>query len=129
MKIKVRQGIIHVNSVSMIQNTDEVICVSIDTKQKYPEYCGGGASSEGEQSIYLGASERTLRIEDPDAGLTEIEINDLGDSGFEWIGLAESGRYNVYFVLVRRNDNHEEEWGELDWWDTKEQDDEQRESD
>lgn len=107
--LKVRQGIIHVNSVSVLQKTDEVICLSADCRQKYPEYWGGD-----ERSIYLGAKEGRTRVDDPNAGLTEIMVEGLEG---RWQTVCETGRYEALIVLVKVHDNPEAEWGEDDWVD------------
>jgi hypothetical protein len=123
MKIRVRQGIIHVNSVSVMQKTDEVICLYVDTRQKWPELSAQGSGpEESEHSIYLDANERTLHVMDREAGAGPTEVLVEGLPEGHWTPVVQAGRYTVMFVLFKQGKAPEEEWGEDDWWDTKEED-------
>ncbi len=121
-KINVEQGVIHVNNVAVLQATPEVILLSIDCKQKYPEIIstGSGTNDDGTatSSILIGISERTLRADlnvlqnANDLNLTEVKI-EHGDTYM--LLLAEAGRYSITFALIKVS----EEFEGLCWWDSK----------
>lgn len=113
-KIKVKQGIIHINSIVVLQCTDEVIWLSADCKQKYPEitlYSGHG--------VMVGANNHTLHVDDKNLDLTEISISNLSD---EWAVIAEAGRYTCSIVFVKFHDrfkSHNDPFEHLHWDDDK----------
>lgn len=78
MKITVKQGIIYINSVSVMQKTDTCVALLIDTKQKYP--CSGGVGSSSNEDgldFHIDADEETLRIEDPNLPSSIIRVEGL----------------------------------------------------
>ena len=93
MKIVVKQGIIHINSVSVLQASDTGIYLSADCKQKYPELL-----CLSDRSVMIGANERTLNVHDRSFSPTEIIVEDLEG---KWCMVCEIGRYSVEILLVK----------------------------
>jgi len=122
-KINVTQGVIHVNSVMVRQATSEVILFTIDCKQKYPDIVSmaSGRNKKHTQSIYIGASEHTLGVDQnvlEDAAsleLTRVEIE--MDEAYEYqISIADAGRYSIHFALIKVEDDSFDDL----YWEAKE---------
>lgn len=101
MRITVKQGGIHVNSVQYLKRTKGGFVLSVDCRQKYPIV----ADCDGSGVICLGADERTLGREDA-GGETEIS---LGLRGPWRICAVREGRYTICVYGVRSEDVPDEE--------------------
>lgn len=71
-KFSVQQGIVHVNSITVLTYTKDVLHFRIDFQHKYPEYMG--YSDDG--SFVFHASDRTEHC-NPDAPSTDITVRCL----------------------------------------------------
>lgn len=110
LKLKVSQGIIHINSIRVLQYTNEVILLSLDFKQKYSAYSGRGDKLK----FFFGSDEETLYVENANAELTEVEIlNDEFDEADFHIHIR-MGRYSAEIFIVRERPSSDED---IIWWD------------
>ena len=109
---RVQQGAIHVNSISVYHRSDEAVVFAADLRQKYAEILCFSSTSEGGHSVSLTAGERTLRVDDPGAGFTEIHVELTGE---RWVLLGEVTRYTLWCCAVRCVDAPQYE--ELGWSD------------
>lgn len=121
-KIDVKQGIIHINSVTVVKATADVIYLSIDCRAKYPELCWcakDDSSKPGlvDMGVALNANEDTLYIEPNKSKDDHTHVWVQGLKG-DWVIMAEAGRYTVGVVLV--NITNKKYHPELDWDDVKE---------
>jgi hypothetical protein len=94
VKLKIRQGIIHINSAHLLKSTPTAFVLSLDTRAKYPAVSAW--SREGGGRVWLDANERTLEQEATEDS-TEIRLNLYGP----WkICAVVEGRYtvNIYGV-------------------------------
>jgi hypothetical protein len=66
----VTPGCIDINHINVYKSTQDVLSFVIDTKQKYPEFCGSG---DDYSILHLGTNEETLHKNDRE-NLTAIAI-------------------------------------------------------
>lgn len=102
MRINVKQGAIHVNSVQYLKRTEGAFVLSVDCRQKYP---ATQASNHDGCRVFIGTDEHTLGREDAD-GETEIS---LGLRGPWRICAVREGRYTICIYGVRSEDVPDEE--------------------
>ncbi len=103
----VKQGIIHVQSINIVDSSDKFVYFEINCKQKYPKVLmisGGG--------LHLGADSKTLKVDKLDASPTEIIVK-LNDG--LWNIIAEAGRYSVS-VAALKMPGYTGEDNPLDWY-------------
>ena len=103
MKIIVKQGDVHVNSVHALVKHDDVIILLADTKEKRPEIsCYSG------ETIYF--------VKDGGGHDNPSSITLEGLEGSRWMIFAESGRYSLNICLVKLPYISEENFP-LEWFD------------
>lgn len=111
MKIRVKQGCIHVNSVRYLARNADSFVLSVDARAKYYR-----AYPTGMCEVALDSGENTVAAEDTDdPTLIEIEIPG------KWHITANAARYSAYIYGVRRPDEPPTD-GEL-WTDEMEESD------
>ena len=109
MNVKVKQGIIHINSIWQVLTHEDVIILEADCTQKYPEiqYYSGC-------SVGIGAGEHTLRVVDSTAVPTEITLDIAGKTPEErWSILAEASRYSITLVFFKDTGENKVIWQDL----------------
>jgi hypothetical protein len=105
MKIEVEQGDVHVNIVKVLQKTEEVIYLIVDTRDKRPRVeCLG--SDEEECAFHI-----TTAHPDPHDKLTSIYVREVGS---DWKLLTDEGRYHVKIALVKEAEK--DKFADDDWW-------------
>lgn len=97
-KFKITQGIIHINSIDVMQCTEDTLVFSIDCRQKRP--CYKGETGDPCFGFYVGANEDTLHVDDPNSPDTKILIEGWGGKGDFWT-FVEPGKYYIRFAIVR----------------------------
>jgi hypothetical protein len=103
LKFKVTQGIIHVNSIRVLQCTEEALCFSVDFKQKYPEYLG---YNEKDLIFSFNAGEHTIGVNDKEADPTDIVIvNPPFKRGSKVHVSVDMGRYSAIVFVVQEADD------------------------
>jgi hypothetical protein len=98
----IRQGIIQVNSITVLQYSKVALLFCVDFKQKYAEYFG----EDNDLNLIFGANENTRGITDKKAPSTEIQIAGLPE---EWLNLdkrhtyisVSMGRYIAQVFMIR----------------------------
>ena len=101
-QFEVEQGIIHVNSIRVLQCTNEVICFSADFKQKYAE--DGGFQDDGSITFY--ASDNTLHVMSKNARPTKVFVKNIPK---HWACIKSSvqmGRYSALVILVKEEPDY-----------------------
>ncbi len=93
--LDVTQGMIHINSISILQATSSVIYLSADSRQKYPADGDGGSFNE----VIVTKSSRTLGVDKRRKKNTIIHIDGLDEEGWRFIGVS-TGRYTVSWCYV-----------------------------
>lgn len=107
LRIKVTEGEIVLESISILQDTRDLIVVYVDTRSKYPslECCS-------ERGIQVGASDRTLRGNRGMKGVGTL-IDIIGLRG-RWQTAFDVGRYSVTWVLYKIKKAHKSLWWNID---------------
>jgi hypothetical protein len=101
ISFEVNQGIIHINTISILQNTNDVLLFAVDCKQKYPVLIG---ISGDNRFFSIGADKNTLCVPDPLLSYSEIRLvgwtdeDDLFDS---FRIFTETHRYGFSIALIR----------------------------
>lgn len=117
IKFKVQQGTVHVNSIRVLQATKEVICISVDFKEKYLEHVVK-ARENGVQFNYdilyggtLGSDKSALDK------LTRIQILNLPKIWYrvKTSTFVSTGRYSSRICLVK--EASEKAQMKLGYWD------------
>jgi hypothetical protein len=105
VEFKVGQGIVHANSIRVLQHTEDAVCFLIDFKQKYPNHIGH--NSNPNFCFSFGADENTVGVVDKEADSTDIEVINLSkDWAEEKVLVAvQMGRYSAtVFMIKKRSD-------------------------
>jgi hypothetical protein len=93
-KIQVMQGEIHVESVDLIFERDDVWILEIHTREKYPDIYGYSGDW-----IHIGRSDRTPGARAPDMPLTQVSVPRTVRG---WTVLTEgTGRYSIRIAWYR----------------------------
>lgn len=95
MKIRVKQGSIHVNSAHYLKRRSGAFVLALDTRAKYPEISSWDSSDGGE--VRLAKGDDTLSAEATD----EETVIHLRLSGPWRISAVREGRYTVCIYGVR----------------------------
>jgi hypothetical protein len=98
MKIKVKQGSIHINSIGYLAKYDDAFVLECDARAKHYEVYGIGYNSDGSHEVVLRRARATLRAEDTDDS-TFIEFHTDGN----WLIEAFTSRYTTYIYAVRED--------------------------
>lgn len=106
--IEVRQGTVHVNSISFLRCTPDIIVMHVDTKQKRPECDGCGRDDDGTLRFDLDGEDG---LEEMDGPTVLIVTPPTGD----WREVVEVGRYRVQIVLWRADKADKKRLGKLQW--------------
>jgi hypothetical protein len=104
INFKVKQGIIHINSIDIFRATDDLIHFSVDCKQKYPTFLWWG------ETLILKANRRvdemlnlTLNVDDWSLSGTQIDIEGLSEElKLSRVIHIEVEKYTVDVVMVKR---------------------------
>ena len=100
----VNQGAVLVNSACIWREADDIVCIYVDLSSKRAEVVCTGSSPIYPPSVYLGANEETLHLDEekPRDAIAIIEFPDY----IGWRVFATSGpvRYTLGVVLVRDTD-------------------------
>lgn len=110
IRFQVKPGIIDIASVQMLQMNTDLIYVSIDCRQKYPDYQG---FSGDRRTVYVGATKDTLGVTKPYVDSTEVRI--VGLPRGEWRHLVEVGRYYVNVAFVRVTKRGRKRLAKYEW--------------
>lgn len=101
LSIKVKNNVVKINNIELLQSTKEVLCISVDFNHKYPVHCG---CSVTEKSItcYFESN----NIPETDLLPSEIKISRLPSDWYidgNIIIAVDTGRYHAHIVIVRKN--------------------------
>lgn len=100
--IKITQGVILVNAALVLHEHENVVCITIDLKSKYPGGITAGGSSEGlPPSVYLEASRDTIGIHTDRFVQPDTEVEFLDYVGWNVFAANIAGRYTCNVVLVK----------------------------
>lgn len=97
---KVKQGIIHVNSINLDHCSEDALVFSIDTKQKYTQLYLDGTG----RGFEIGLTEETLGVDDYNLDNTEIKFEGwhVGDLNLlNSLTLTTGGRYGFHISIVK----------------------------
>lgn len=109
--IQVQQGIIHVNTISILRCTSDLIVLFIDTKQKYIDY---SHPFEGYGLDLCGNRDHTLNVEDWDLHPTKVRLDGLDDG---WKTISNRARYGAKLILYREIGLESKAVASLQWTD------------
>lgn len=99
--IKVVQGEVHVNSITIMQESEECVVYHVETKTKRPE-----VSAETDKSIILELSDNGEEEYKPTIILFDVPEG--------WYKVFQTGKYYVNVVLYKRIEHSEDA---IVWWD------------
>lgn len=111
-KFEVQQGIIRINTISILKNTDDILLFCLDCKNKYPIL---NAISGDNRMFSFGADKNTLNVSDPLLPPSEIKLVGWADEDDLFDGFrifTETHRYGFTIALVRcpSSLNREDAW-------------------
>lgn len=100
IKFEVAQGIVHANSIRVLQSTSTTLCFSVDFEQKYVDYIGYSFFPRLE--LTFGADEETLDVTDKEADNTDITIVNFPSKEGSKVHVAvDMGRYSATVFIIR----------------------------
>lgn len=104
--IEVDQGTVHVNSITVMHESEGCIVYHLDTKTKRPE-----VEAESNKCIFLAPEEGHSN----DYKITSV----LFDVPEGWYKVFQAGRYSVQVTFYKRRDVplEEDEGQDIVWWD------------
>lgn len=106
LRFSVNQGIVHANSIQVLQLTPTVLCFSVDFKQKYVDYVG--YSFYPKLEFTFGADEDTLGVEDKELQNTDIAVLGFPVKSNSKLHVAvEMGRYSATVSIIRQAEDLE----------------------
>jgi hypothetical protein len=103
MRLRIKQGSIHVNSAHYLKRRRGAFVLALDTRAKYPEISSWESAEGGE--VRLTKGDGTLSAEATD----EETVISLGLSGPWRISATREGRYTVCIYGVRGPDVADDE--------------------
>lgn len=95
-----QQGAIRVNAAQLYKERDEVVCIYVDLHSKRAEFIGSREGDDTAPSVYLGANEETLYLDEsfPRESWTEIRFSDY--IGWRIFATEGPSRYTLAVCLV-----------------------------
>lgn len=100
--IKIIQGAILVNAAIVLHEHEDVVCIAIDLKSKYPGgITAGGSSDAFPPSVYVESDHNTTNtnVNYPQYQDTQVEFLDY--VGWNVFAANIAGRYTCNIVLVK----------------------------
>jgi hypothetical protein len=92
LSIKVKQGEVHINSITVFRQEENLILFSIDCREKHPDV----------DCVDYDEDNLSLNLSYCDKALDNNTRVSLKGYGAEWCVLFSTGRYTVNVALVRR---------------------------
>lgn len=101
LDFKIKPGEVHINSITILRHEDNLLHFSIDCREKYSLFAGGGYD-ESDLTIDIIRNQYGSMI--PIRNPTTITVKGFGG----WRVLHSEGRYAIDVALVRMSDDWRE---------------------